>query len=500
MLAWAVQIGVDSRVLLMLESDLRTMHRLVTGPDGLERLLGWLQQRLAGNAALVDHDGAAISQTGAGMGLPAEARSEFLRLVEGRCDSAAVYTPKQMIQLVAIGEPAPFLLILVSDFANSHSEMVSDAARLLALRWRLDRAEELDRRNRDVKYLSQELILYFLMSNRIEEAFRVAKVINAPLPKYVRVYIIESPFGDRDKLASRCELVLQDKACVVRCPVYNRHLLIMMRMADLSDDSADLVEPLLRSVKQTAIIGAGCSVSLGDIGFGYTEAFHALTLARDTPGKYVRLKRRDDLSAHMPSIALHWSRCVLSPLIRHAPARPQDPDSAELIETLRSWLDFRGSAYRQLNIHRNTLKARIGLIGELLDRDLHRIDNQAELHLALRLARRSQPTPTKEEDPVTLAELLQEESIAHWSSEFLRPLLKSSRQTQALCQTVRTWLATDAQVERAANVLGVSAPAVRRRLTRVERMLGRSLLGAPSARFDLILALRSLGLSSPPYA
>ncbi|MEJ8645787.1 helix-turn-helix domain-containing protein [Streptomyces sp. MS1.HAVA.3] len=57
--------------------------------------------------------------------------------------------------------------------------------------------------------------------------------------------------------------------------------------------------------------------------------------------------------------------------------------------------------------------------------------------------------------------------------------------------TVRVWLAHDAQLVPAAAALGVSVPGARKRLTRIEALLERSLLQSPSARHDLWLAHRA---------
>lgn len=43
-------------------------------------------------------------------------------------------------------------------------------------------------------------------------------------------------------------------------------------------------------------------------------------------------------------------------------------------------------------------------------------------------------------------------------------------------------------------------PGVRKRLTRLESVLGRSLLQTPSARYDLWLAFRALDLAEPGTA
>jgi DNA-binding transcriptional LysR family regulator len=54
-------------------------------------------------------------------------------------------------------------------------------------------------------------------------------------------------------------------------------------------------------------------------------------------------------------------------------------------------------------------------------------------------------------------------------------------------------LRADTRLPATAGALGISAPAVRKRLIRIEQALGRSLLHAPSVKHELWLAMRALG-------
>ncbi|MCM2413162.1 helix-turn-helix domain-containing protein [Streptomyces sp. RKAG290] len=60
---------------------------------------------------------------------------------------------------------------------------------------------------------------------------------------------------------------------------------------------------------------------------------------------------------------------------------------------------------------------------------------------------------------------------------------------------MRTWLACEAQLGAAAEALEISVPGMRKRLTRLETVLQRSLLRSPSARYDLWLAFRALDIA-----
>ncbi|WP_143665949.1 helix-turn-helix domain-containing protein, partial [Streptomyces griseus] len=60
----------------------------------------------------------------------------------------------------------------------------------------------------------------------------------------------------------------------------------------------------------------------------------------------------------------------------------------------------------------------------------------------------------------------------------------------------RTWLRCEGRLGPAAAELGISVPGARKRLTRLETVLQRSLLRPPSARYDLWLALRAHDLAA----
>jgi hypothetical protein len=86
------------------------------------------------------------------------------------------------------------------------------------------------------------------------------------------------------------------------------------------------------------------------------------------------------------------------PLVRHRESGPLTPDEARarlapladspaLVETLRTWLSLHGSWDRTaaaMDIHRNTVRQRIGRCATLLDADLDDVDVRMELWFALR--------------------------------------------------------------------------------------------------------------------
>ncbi len=190
---------------------------------------------------------------------------------------------------------------------------------------------------------------------------------------------------------------------------------------------------------------------------------------------------------------------MLAPLLTHLPRRSQDPGSQELAATLASWLAFSSHATRHLKIHRNTLAARLRLIGGLLGLDLNRLGDQAALDLALcvRAApapHRTEPRRGRREQGAAVPDLdavLCGPGVQNWAAQQLRQLAPAGPAAE---ETLRTWLRCEAQLGPTAAELGISVPGARKRLVRLESVLHRSLLQAPSARYDLWMAFRAADL------
>jgi sugar diacid utilization regulator len=114
------------------------------------------------------------------------------------------------------------------------------------------------------------------------------------------------------------------------------------------------------------------------------------------------------------------------------------------------------------------------------------------LHLALRIL----DAPGGDGGPMTLEALLDDPEVRRWAGMQVTPLLK--RDPELSMKTLRVWLDNDARLDATASALGISVPGTRKRLTRIEEILGRSLLSGPSARYELWFALRVHDASSEP--
>jgi hypothetical protein len=403
------------------------------------------------------------------------------RLITGECSAVTIHRSSWWGRLVRVGSRWAGRALLVAaskPFTPDDGALIAHAAALLDLRCL---ADDHVKTATDIR----EPVLHLLMAGQVAAANQIAGSIKPILAEQIRVYVAEGTSAARKTFADMCQIACNGTAWVVECPVYRRNTIILYPSVG-GRDPAGMLARLADAVGLEVAIGESGEVPLRDTAVAYEQAYHALAVARHRPCRCARFIDSENLADILGHGAQRWARAFLAPLLEYEPTRSQDPDSAELQATLRSWLDFRGMAWRQMKIHRNTLLDRIRRVEAILGGDLTRLPLQAELHLALRLLSRTGDDPAGAAPE--LGEFLAEPAVLKWAELTLAPLTEGGG--PPLLDTVRSWLAADARLEAAAAELGISARAVHRRLVRAEQRLGRSLLGAPSARHDVLMALR----------
>lgn len=474
------------------DGQLRLVYQEASGPDGVARVLDLLARRLGGEAVLAGPAGepTVVAPEGAGRLsrlVAGELAGDLARVRSGQVGSVAVHAGGYDVAVLPVG-PAPERPVLVlareGSLTSAHRGLVAAAVGPLWLCWRAAVAERRAARLDAADATVREAVLHLLMVGQVSGARRTAAALRPALPDLARVYIVSGTPGSRDRLSPRCREVFGERAWVVPCPVYGGHVIVIAPGGE--DTPAALVEELTATEPETTV-GVGLRVALRDLPVGYKQAFHALSVARNRPERFARFSPHGELGELLGEAGQAWARGTLAPLLAYRPARPQDPDAFELLATLLSWLDFGASAASQLKIHRNTLSARLTRIGTELDRDLSRFATQAELNLALQLID-ERPHPGNPPEPLGFDELFTLPEIRRWAEVQLSPLLGEDRRT--LLTTVSTWFRHDLRTTAVASELGISAHGLRKRLARVEDLLGRALLRGPSARYDLYHALR----------
>ncbi len=413
--------------------------------------------------------------------------------------------------------PAPVLAVVGRrPLPEGLPTLLADAALPLAMCWAAEAVERKRRRVDLAESRGREAVLHLLMTGQLSIAHQVAGALKPTLPDPVRVCVVECRGRDRDEVARICADLSGGRSWIVRCPVYASHLILIVPAQAGQADGR--LGPQVASVVDDCVVGVSEDVPLADTATAYRQAFHALAVARGLPDRHARFGSAPELALVAGAEGARWADALLAPLLAHLPRRGQDPGSQELAATLASWLAFSSHATDHLKIHRNTLAARLRLIGELLDLDLDKVADQSALDLALRIratpalprpAPRQgretvprqgeataprQPGGTVPESVASLDEVLCLPAVRSWATQQLRPLGDPGAAGGPAdpYTTLRTWLAHEAQLGPAAAALGISVPGARKRLTRLETVLQRSLLRTPSARYDLWLAFRAL--------
>lgn len=465
---------------------LREMHREVTRPDGLERLVRWLARRVAGRVLLLDRAGAPrYAFPEMPEDVIQEAAEDIGRVVGGKAGAAAVDIDAGVVQIQALGErsqEATFVVARSEPFSAPMRNLIGEAVPLLSLRWR---AEDLGRRERAVtaaEARAREAVLHLLIVGQLQAARRVAGALGPHLAEEFCVYIVECPPDARDRFVAQCDRASRGRAWIVRCPIYSRHIIVLAP----APEAVDAMDETLRVHAdgwKGVDVGRSQTVTMAETASGYGQAFHALAVARGSAGHYAVFDPRGDLAALVRAHGYEWARALLEPLRGYRPQRAQDPDAAELTATLQSWLAFYGGAAQQLKVHRNTVSSRLRHIERLLGRQLDDLETQAKLDLALRVLDGPGGTP----GAADLETILKTPEVRDWAAMQIAPL--ASLDSRLFLETLRVWLQNNARLEPTAAALGISAPGARKRLTRIEELLGRSLLNGPSARYDLWFAL-----------
>ncbi|GAA4223909.1 hypothetical protein GCM10022254_02200 [Actinomadura meridiana] len=486
---------------------LRDLQREAARPEGLARLLELVAKLVGGYAVLVDRSGHPESDhSRVPDGLLTQVADDIRRVAAGRISSASVSLRGAAVHVLPIDSVDPPVVLVVgrrSSFTPAERRLVADAARLIGMRRRLDELARTQQRVGEVDLQNREVVLHLLMTGHLPAARRAASALRPELADVIRVHLVEGPKETRDQLVSRCVEATDDQAWIIRCPLYSNHVIVLAPVLlppPYHDDKDGMpLDRLSRALRELVplhddvSVGASLPVSLADTPVGWGQAYHALAVARNSAERFARFNPQASIADLLGPDGDQWARAKLRPLLHYRPDRPQDPDAGELTETLRSWLTFSSSAARLLKIHRNTLSSRLRRIESLLGCELADLVTQTELNLAMQLLGTSdeQERPTD----ITLNGLLDHDHVREWADDQLRPFFQ--RESLLLLDTLRCWLDNNASLKAAATRLGISVPGVRKRLLRVEELTERSLLGAPSVRYDLWIALRVHDRSHP---
>ncbi|MEU6238292.1 helix-turn-helix domain-containing protein [Kitasatospora sp. NPDC047058] len=484
--------------------DVLAMHH-AGRRGGTSQVLRWLAGRTGADVFLMNPSG-----DGAGAGaFPSDDTARTL------CRRGADDVDRRGLRSAVIdqGDLTCFVLVLDDDrglrapllTAVAHRPaapelpvLLADAVSILSLTWQAEDARRSRHRLRTADTRTREAVLRLLMGGQTHTAQDVAQALRPTLPEVVQMYVVHGPREARTGLTLRITETCRD-AWIVPCPVYDDHLLVLA--PPVPGKSAGLPPWASHGAAADGLrIGVSNPVHLRETATGYAQASHALAAARHGTGRLSTFAGEPDLALTIGAGVTAWSDAFLSPVRSHRPRRTQDPDSAQLLATATSWLRFSSGAAASLNIHRNTLAARLAHLQELLRLDLTRLADQSALALALRAAAggttsRTGDGGTGEGRPTpSLDELLALPHVVSWAHRQFHPL-QAPGTAAPVAGTIDTWLHLDARIGPTAEALSVSVSAVRKRLARAEELLQRSLTRPPTVVHDLWLARRALELA-----
>ncbi|MFI7505016.1 helix-turn-helix domain-containing protein [Streptomyces sp. NPDC049687] len=454
-------------------------HLRPTG-SGIRKIVGWLAASVDATVSLRDAHGTPLA------GAPIPLDEELVAdLVCGRLASAAWEGDGRHLRLVRVELPGPstagvLAVSRTAPFDRRAADILTHTATVLELLLRAQQTvatgDRLARATSDLRLA----ILQLLMVEDIVAARRVAAGLWPGLldTDTACVYVVESAPEDRDRLAEECVAATHDEALVVRCPAMDGHVIVVV-----PDDTTAADLRALCDRNPHAFLGGSARQSLARTATAYGQAVSALAVAHFRPDKTAVYAERTHPERLMdPEVLRSWTTRLLRPL----DTLPHHT-RAELLATTRLGLEFTAvNAAKVLGVSRNTVRARMDRVENLLGADFSDLTVRATVHLALNTQIGIAEDPTGGAPaPVRLGDLLTGPALRTWARDLLARLDSDARD---LRRTLRAWIAVGGNAERAAHLLGVHAQTVREHVRSAEPVLERQLLAAGSDLYEVVLA------------
>ncbi|MFJ8111771.1 helix-turn-helix domain-containing protein [Streptomyces sp. NPDC096132] len=456
------------------------LERLRPAASGIRRTVGWLAVTLDASVSLLDPSGTPL----AGEPMPLD-EDLVADLVCGRLASAAWEGDGRHLRLVRVELPGPstagvLTVSRTAPFDRRAADILTHTATVLELLLRAQQTvatgDRLARATSDLRLA----ILQLLMVEDIVAARRVAAGLWPGLldTDTACVYVVETAPADRDRVAEACVTATREEALVVRCPAMDGHVICVV-----PDDTvaADLRALCLRTPE--ALLGGSARQNLARTATAYGQAVSALAVARFRPDRTAVYAERTHPERLMdPEVLRTWTTRLLRPL----DTLPHHT-RAELLATTRLGLEFTAvSAAKVLGVSRNTVRARMDRVENLLGTDFSDLRVRATVHLALNTQECTiEDLAARPAAPVPLGELLTGPALRTWAQDLLSRLDTDGRDLRG---TLRAWIAAGGNAERAAQLLGVHAQTVREHVRSAEPVLERQLLASGSDLYEVVLA------------
>ncbi|MEV7870687.1 helix-turn-helix domain-containing protein [Streptomyces sp. NPDC088124] len=498
-----------------LDELLYLVGRQAWRPDaGVEGVVDWLHRQLGTEVALVGR-GHTVELSTPGFPreiLPALA-PVLTRLATGRMAAAATEVGAVRVRLEGVGPDSPHRVLVLAGadrLTGQQAAAASHTGHIIAL---LHRARAADAVFRDYQEKAHRIRVALFMALMAGDPVLARRMTTGAVPELlgadrIRVHLLRCRPGERDRItqAHQDPAGYHGRALMVRCPVYDEHLICLVAEDEHAPPELGGVLRELVAESEEYALGVSSPHPLRATAVAYEEARHALAVAGNTPGRVAGYRSQEPLERLLPRAeSLAWAHALLRPL-RSLPELTA--------ETTRLALFFpRSGVAALLGISRNTVTAHLKRSEAALGLDLRDIRARAALTLALAVTTLHQddapadgrapvavPSPADPSPPVpsptvpspaALEPPAGDGTAAAWAAEFLAPLRDPRH--QRVRDTLRTWVESNADARRTAQRLGSSRTTVAARLRTAERLLGRDLLATGSGVHNLVYAFHFSG-------
>ncbi|WP_433573664.1 helix-turn-helix domain-containing protein [Streptomyces sp. CA-251247] len=460
-------------------ADITAMHRVAA----------WLEEAVGGDVLVSGSDGEVVAA------VPSSARRLAQALPGHRGTSlAGAVLPDQpgshtrVLALSPTGVSDAFLVVAGNrPFDEADTRLIKQAARMLDLVEQAQRdSAHLARTAREARAFTYELI----MGPEPDRARQFLQGLGIRAHADVRVFVIDCGSAEQREIALvRCEEMARGRALLVCCP-QNRERVVVVEPVDVTDQAASSIASGL----QKLVVNRGGALRLGGSNprplslapAALQEAVTALKACDRRREPYVLAPVQSNLVDQLDlGPARGWGRRLVAPIRSALP----EEKAAQIEETLPiAFSRPHTQAAHALNVHRNTVAARVARASELLQLDLTRTYNKVIVGLAIDLAAlpdHSVGTPARAMSVVGLEELLSTDRVSAWAEALIDPVRADRRD---LVRTLTAWLDHDESVEKAAGVLEIADATVRSHLKTIEQLSGSRLTSRIGLR-DITIAL-----------
>jgi DNA-binding CsgD family transcriptional regulator len=460
-------------------------------PQGL---IDWLGRQLGAEIALVDRAGKVeVSTARLAPDVLAGLQPVLTRLSSGQLAAAASQVGGLHVRCEALGRHVPRPVLVVGSrlpLTREALALASHVGAMVEVLRQAGQADDLTRRYQQAASRLRLAVFMALMAGEPTLARRMTAGARPPLLDVERlcIHLLRCPPADRGRLIAAYQDAsgYHGRGLMVRCPVYDHHLICLLPVDH--DDSVDggltaLLRALVRDNPRYAL-GISAPVPLPATARAYDQARHALAVAGHTPERIAHYHDQPPLAGLLPrQQALAWAHAFLEP-IRDAPRLTLDITSLAL--------NFpRAGVARLLDISRNTVTAHLTRAQDALGLNLQDPRSRAELALALAITDLPPPdnkAATDHAPTPSVDSLLSTEAATTWAHAFLQPLQPGADRT--VHQTLRAWIQAGTDAQRTAHNLGISRTTVRAHLRTAEQLLKRSLQTPGPGTHELVHALR----------